>query len=195
MRWNEWEGYQKCPLIFFMVFWYMYHEYSYFYIFSKIVTKILMGSKIYCQAVELGHDFQNSTTYVCFFCFVVKVRSFTNMVGHRPFFSKFDIKLGSWGLIFNSNTPADTGIFNLQGDPRLALHVLYPSFSTSSPYLPLRGIGFFFKPSPIFLCHRWGGIKWWHKDFKGWHKNQWHKNFRFSMGGIKLYGIKKLGLP
>ena len=57
------------------------------------------------------------------------------------------------------------------------------------------GIGLIFMPSPIFLCHCWSDIKWWHKDFKGWHKKRWHKNLPFTKGGIKKNGgVIKIGL-
>ena len=34
-----------------------------------------------------------------FFYFILKVRCFKSTIDHRPFLSKFDVKLGSWGMI------------------------------------------------------------------------------------------------
>ena len=59
MGWDGWMNgteYQKCPSIF---FGYIEHVYTYLYIYSKIVTIILMGFKISCQFGDCGQNFQN----------------------------------------------------------------------------------------------------------------------------------------
>ena len=52
-------GYRKCPLIFLILYTYIEHGYIYLYIFSKIITKILMGFKISCEVGEWECDFQD----------------------------------------------------------------------------------------------------------------------------------------
>ena len=50
MGWMDgWMEYQKCPSNFFILCEYIEDVYTYLYIFSKIVTKILMDFKILCQ--------------------------------------------------------------------------------------------------------------------------------------------------
>ena len=46
-----------------------------------------------------------------FLIFLLKVRCFKQTREHRLFFSKFYVKLGSWGMIFNSDTQAATDLF------------------------------------------------------------------------------------
>ena len=48
-----------CPLIFFILCEYIEDVYIYLYIYSKIVTNILMGFKISCQVGGRGPKFQN----------------------------------------------------------------------------------------------------------------------------------------
>ena len=59
--WDGWDGmvYQKCPSNFFILCGYIEHVYTYFYIYSKIVNKILMGFKISCKVGGRGQKLQN----------------------------------------------------------------------------------------------------------------------------------------
>ena len=50
---------QKCPSNFFILCEYIEHVYTYLYIYSKIVTNILMCFKILCQVGGRGQKFQN----------------------------------------------------------------------------------------------------------------------------------------
>ena len=79
----------------------IYIIYVSFYLFPKVVTNILMALKILTQVGELGYDFQNYPMYLCFLIFHTESMVFQTH-GGRPqaFFSKFDVKLGSWGMIF-----------------------------------------------------------------------------------------------
>ena len=58
-----------------------------------------MGSKIWCQVGEFEFHFQNSYGEMCFWKIMLKVRCFKTTGDNRPFLSKFDVKLGSWGII------------------------------------------------------------------------------------------------
>ena len=57
--WDGWMEYQKCLSNFFILCEYIKHVYTYLYMYSKIVTNILMGSKISCQIGVRGQKFQN----------------------------------------------------------------------------------------------------------------------------------------
>ena len=54
---DGWMGYQKFPSIFFILFGYREHVYTYLYISSEIVT--IMDFKILCQVGGRGQKFQN----------------------------------------------------------------------------------------------------------------------------------------
>ena len=58
-----------------------------------------MGSKIWCQVGEFDFHFQNSYGEMYFWKIMQKVRCFKTTGDHRPFWSKFDVKLGSWVII------------------------------------------------------------------------------------------------
>ena len=75
-----------------------------------------MGSKIWCQVGEFEFHFQNSYGEMCFWKIMLKVRSFKSTGDHRPFLSKFDVKLGSWGMIHTG----DQTFLNLWGDSSAA---------------------------------------------------------------------------
>ena len=63
MRWDGmgWMEYQKCPSNFFIICGYIEHVYTYLYIYSKIVTNILIAFKISCQVGRRQTD--NSLHY------------------------------------------------------------------------------------------------------------------------------------
>ena len=71
-------------------------------IYSKFFTNIVMGLKFWCQVGEFEFHFQNSYGEMCFWKIMLKVRCFKTTSDHRPFLSKFDVKLGSWGMIHTS---------------------------------------------------------------------------------------------
>ena len=57
-----WDGNQKCPLKFFILFGYIDYIYIYIYLLIyeiKVVTNILMGFKISCQVGGRVQKFQN----------------------------------------------------------------------------------------------------------------------------------------
>ena len=67
-----------------------------------------MGSKIWCQVGEFDFHFQNSYGEMCFWKIMLKVRCFKTTGDHRPFWSKFDVKLGSWVIIHTGeNSPLE----------------------------------------------------------------------------------------
>ena len=66
---------------------------------KKFVTNFLMGLKIWCQVGEFEFHFKNFYGEMCFWKIMLKVRCFKTTGDHRPFLSKFDVKLGSWGII------------------------------------------------------------------------------------------------
>ena len=92
-------GYQKCPSNFFILCEYIGNVYTYIYQCLKFVSNFVMGLKIWCQVGEFEFHFQNSYGEMCFSKIMLKVRSFKSTGDHRPFLSKFDVKLGSWGTI------------------------------------------------------------------------------------------------
>ena len=57
--WMDRTGYQKCPSIFIILWGYIDHVYMYLCIYSKIVTNIHMGFKIWCEVGGRGQQFQN----------------------------------------------------------------------------------------------------------------------------------------
>ena len=71
------------------------------YIF-KNCQQHFYGFQIGCQVGEFGFDFQNSYWEMFFSKIMLKVRCFKSTGDHRPFLSKFDVKLGSWGIIHTS---------------------------------------------------------------------------------------------
>ena len=85
---------QKCPSNFFILCEYIGNVYTYIYPCSKFVTNFVMGSKIWCQVGEFEFHFQNSYGEMCFWKIMLKVRCFKTTGDHRPFLSKFDVKLG-----------------------------------------------------------------------------------------------------
>ena len=97
--WVDGTGYQKCPSNFFILCEYISDVYTYIYPCSKFVTNFVMGLKIWCQVGEFEFHFQNSYGEMCFWKIMLKVRCFKTTGDHRPFWSKFDVKLGSWGII------------------------------------------------------------------------------------------------
>ena len=67
-----------------------------------------MGLKIWCQVGEFEFHFQNSYGEMCFWKIMLKVRCFKTTGEHRPFLSKFYVKLGSWGIIHTGeNSPLE----------------------------------------------------------------------------------------
>ena len=53
------DGDQKCPSIFLILMYVKDHVYMYLYTYSKVVTNILMGFKIWCQVEDHRQKFQN----------------------------------------------------------------------------------------------------------------------------------------
>ena len=53
-----------------------------------------MGLKFWCQVGEFEFQFQNSYGEMCFLKIMLKVRCFKTTGDHRPFLSKFYVKLG-----------------------------------------------------------------------------------------------------
>ena len=66
---------------------------------SLLWVYIVMGFKFWCQVGEFRFYFQNSYREMCFWKTMLKVRCFKTTSDHRPFWSKFDVKLGSWVII------------------------------------------------------------------------------------------------
>ena len=58
-----------------------------------------MDLKIWNKVGEFKFHFQNSNGKMCFWKIMLKVRCFKKTSDHRPFLSKFYVKLGSWGII------------------------------------------------------------------------------------------------
>ena len=56
---------------------------------------------IWCQVGEFEFHFQNSYGELCFWKIILKVRFFKSTADHRPFLSKFDVKLVEIG--YNSH--------------------------------------------------------------------------------------------
>ena len=94
---------QKCPSNFSIVCEYIDNVYTslsiYIYPCSKFFTNFVMGLKIWCRVGEFKFHFQNSYGKICFWKIMLKVRCFKTTSDHRPFLSKFEVKLGSSGII------------------------------------------------------------------------------------------------
>ena len=58
MGWDGWMEYQKCPSNFFIFCELLKNVYTYLFIYSKIVTNILMDFKISCQVGGRGQNFK-----------------------------------------------------------------------------------------------------------------------------------------
>ena len=56
---DGWTEYQKCPSNFFILCGYKEHVYTYLYVYSKIVSNILIGFEISRQVGGRGKKFQN----------------------------------------------------------------------------------------------------------------------------------------
>ena len=69
MGWDGMDGMgdQMGPSIFFILFRYIDHVYTYIHIHSKVVNNIVMGLKILGQVGGLGQKFQNHNLSVIFF--------------------------------------------------------------------------------------------------------------------------------
>ena len=94
--------YQKCPLIFFILCENIGKVYIYLYMYSKFVTNILMGFKIWCQVGVFGFKFENSYREMCFWKIMLKVRCFKNTNDNSTFLNFFSIL--SKIFIFSENS-------------------------------------------------------------------------------------------
>ena len=98
---------------------------------------------------------------MCFF-FHTKSMCFKHADDHMHFFPKFDVMLGSWGMIFNSNIRAATDLFEPARWPEASLARAVPKpFPTKSLPLPLGSYSAFTRRarSPN-LGVGWSGMGW-----------------------------------